>query len=57
MMAQKPHEPSKPVSDREEVEELLVAGLRSGEPKTLSDGDWEALRRRALDGTELRKSS
>jgi hypothetical protein len=52
----KKHDPAKPVSTREELEELLLAGLASGEPRPVTDEDWERLRQRALAGTELRKS-
>ena len=52
----KKHDPSRPVADREELEALLVAGLESGEPRTVTDEDWERLYERALAGTELRKS-
>jgi hypothetical protein len=47
---------SKPVATREELEELLLAGLASGEPRPVTEQDWERLRKRALAGTDLRKS-
>jgi hypothetical protein len=50
------HDPAKPVSTREELEELLLAGLASGEPRPVTDEDWERLRQCALAGIELRKS-
>ena len=50
------HDPAKPVATREELEELLLGGLASGEPRPVTDEDWERLRQRALAGTELRKS-
>lgn len=52
----KPHEPATPVASIEELEALLVAGLESGEPRPMTDADWDALRRRAMIDTELRKS-
>jgi hypothetical protein len=52
----KPHDPDKPVSSQEELEQLLLAGLDSGEPRPFTRDDWEALRRRALANTEVRKS-
>ena len=55
-MATKPHDPAKPVSSREQLEELLRDGLASGEPTPVTEQDWEALRRRALADIELRKS-
>jgi hypothetical protein len=51
-----PHDPATPVSSIEELEGLLVAGLESGEPRAMTDDDWDALRRRAMTDTELRKS-
>jgi hypothetical protein len=51
----KKHDPAKPVATREELEELLLAGLASGEPRPVTDEDWERLRQRALAGTDLRK--
>lgn len=50
-----PHDPATPVASIEELESLLVAGLQSGEPRPMTDDDWDALRRRAMTGTELRK--
>jgi hypothetical protein len=50
------HDPSKPIESIEQLEALLVAGLESGEPKPMPDDDWDALRRRAMIGNELRKS-
>ncbi|KIG12971.1 hypothetical protein DB30_00855 [Enhygromyxa salina] len=55
-MATKPHDPAKPVASKEELKVLLLAGLDSGEPTPLTEQDWEALRRRALANTEIRKS-
>jgi hypothetical protein len=55
-MATKSHDPAKPVASKEELEELLLAGLESGEPRPVTEQDWEAWRRRALANTELRKS-
>ncbi len=52
----KPHDPAAPVASIEELEELLIAGLESGEPHAMTDDDWDALRRRAMTDTELRKS-
>jgi hypothetical protein len=52
----KPHDPATPVASIDELRELLVAGLESGEPRSMTDDDWEALRQRAMTGTELRKS-
>jgi hypothetical protein len=52
----KKHDPAKPVIAREELEALLLSGLESGEPAPVTDEDWERLRRRALAGTEIRKS-
>ena len=46
----------KVVRTREELEALLVEGLESGEPRPLTEEDWESLRQRALAGSELRKS-
>lgn len=54
--APKKHDPAKPVATREELEELLLAGLASGEPRSVTDEDWERLYERALAGMELRKS-
>lgn len=51
-----PHDPAKPVESVEELEDLLLAGLESGEPRPMNDDDWDALRRRAMIGNELRKS-
>jgi hypothetical protein len=51
------YHPSRPVGSREELEALLVEGLESGEPRPMTEADWEALRKRALAGVELRKSS
>lgn len=51
-----PHDPATPVASIEELDALLVAGLESGEPRPMTDDDWDALRRRAMIGTELRKS-
>jgi hypothetical protein len=59
LVADKPskkHDPAKPVATREELEELLLAGLASGEPRPVTDDDWERLRQRALAGTEVRRS-
>lgn len=55
-MATKPHEPAKPVASREQLQELLLAGLASGDPTPVTEQDWEALRQRALANIELRKS-
>ena len=55
-MASKPHDPAKPVETKEELERLLLEGLESGEPRPVTDEDWEALRQRALAGTDIRKS-
>jgi hypothetical protein len=52
----KKHDPAKPVATREELEDLLLAGLVSGEPRSVTDEDWEGLYQRALAGMELRKS-
>ena len=52
----KKHDPANPVATREELEELLLAGLASGEPRPVTEEDWEKLRRRALAGTEIRKT-
>jgi hypothetical protein len=52
----KPEHPSKPVRTKEELEQLLLAGLDSGEPRPFTREDWDALRRRALANTEVRKS-
>ena len=52
----KKHDPAAPVATREELEELLLAGLASGEPRPMTDENWEQLRKRALAGTDLRKS-
>ena len=54
--APKKHDPAKPVATREELEELLLAGLTSGEPRSVTDEDWDRLYQRALAGIELRKS-
>jgi len=50
------HDPAEPVVKQEELEELLLAGLESGEPRPVTEEDWERLRRRALADTEIRKS-
>ena len=50
------HVPEKPVSSREELEDLLVAGLESGDARPLDESDWDRLRARALEGTEVRRS-
>ena len=50
------HDPAKPVATQEELEKLLLAGLDSGEPHPVSEEDWERLRNRAAQGTEVRKS-
>ncbi len=55
-MGSKPHIPARPVTTKAELEKLLLAGLDSGESRTMSDEDWEELRRRALAHTEIRKS-
>ena len=55
-MAGKPHDPAKPVASKKELRGLLLAGLDSGEPTPVTEQDWEALRRRALADTEIRKS-
>jgi hypothetical protein len=55
-MATQPHEPSKPVASKEQLKELLLAGLASGEPTPVSRQDWEALRQRALANTDIRES-
>jgi hypothetical protein len=52
----KKHDPAEPVVTQEELEELLLAGLESGEPRPVTEEDWERLRRRALADTEIRKS-
>lgn len=44
------HDPAKPVATQEELEKLLLAGLESGEPHPVSEGDWERLRKRAPQG-------
>ena len=44
------------VETREELEALLLEGLDSGEPRPVSEADWESLRKRALLGSEIRKS-
>ncbi len=46
-MATKPHDPAKPITNKEELQELLLAGLESGEPRPVIEQDWEAWRRRA----------
>jgi hypothetical protein len=56
-MAAKPHDPAKPVSSKEELQEFLLAGLESGEPKPVTEQDWEAWRRRALANTPLVSSA
>jgi hypothetical protein len=53
----KPHDPAKPIESIEQLEAFLVAGLESGEPRPMTDDDWDALRRRAMIGNELRKRS
>lgn len=55
-MANKPHDPAKPVASKEELQELLLAGLESGEPRPVTEQDWEGWRRRALANTEPRKN-
>jgi hypothetical protein len=45
------HDPAQPVATREELEALLLAGLASGDPRPVTDEDWERLRQRALVGT------
>ena len=50
------HDPARPVESIDELEALLLAGLESGEPQPMTDDDWDALRRRAMTGNELRKS-
>jgi hypothetical protein len=50
------HDPATPVASIEELKALLVAGLESGEPRPMTEDDWDALRRRAMTDTELRKS-
>jgi hypothetical protein len=55
-MATKPHDPAKPVSSKEELQELLLAGLESGEPRPVTEQDWEAWRRRTLANTPLSSS-
>jgi hypothetical protein len=50
------HDPRKPVRSKEELERLLLQGLDSGEPLPITREDWDALRRRALANTEVRKS-
>lgn len=52
----KKHDAADPVATREELEERLLAGLASGEPRPVTDEDWERLRQRALAGTDFRKS-
>lgn len=52
----KKHDPANPVATQEELEELLLAGLASGERRLVTEEDWEKLRRRALAGTEIRKT-
>jgi len=44
----KPQHPEKPVRSKEELEQLLLAGRDSGEPRAFTRADWDALRRRAL---------
>jgi hypothetical protein len=41
---------------QEELEALLLAGLASGEPRPMTEDDWERLRERALAGVVVRKS-
>jgi hypothetical protein len=47
---------ARPVGTREDLERLLIAGVESGEPREMSEADWEALRHRALAGNELHSS-
>jgi hypothetical protein len=51
------HDRPTPVASIEGLEELLVVGLESGEPRPMTDDDWDALRRRAMLDTELRRST
>lgn len=51
------HDPATPVGSVERLEALLLAGLESGEPQPMADADWDALRRRAMSGNELRQRS
>lgn len=55
--ALKKHDPAKPVATREELDELLLAGLASGEPRSVTDEDGDRLYQRALAGKELRKKN
>jgi hypothetical protein len=55
-MTPKPHDPATPVASKDELKALLLAGLDSGSPRPITEQDWEALRRRALVNTEIRKS-
>ncbi|MFV8753851.1 hypothetical protein ACNOYE_25175 [Nannocystaceae bacterium ST9] len=56
-MARPNYHPARPVGSREELDALLVEGLDSGESRPMTAADWEALRKRAMSGVELRKSS
>jgi hypothetical protein len=51
-MPSKKQDPAKPVTAREELEALLLAGLERGEPALVTDEDWERLRRQALASDE-----
>lgn len=47
---------AKAVETPEELEALLLEGLKNGEAQPVTEADWESLRQRALSGSELRKS-
>ena len=49
------HDPRRPVSTREELEHLLLAGLASGEPSPMTEEDWERLRQRALGTVDAQR--
>jgi hypothetical protein len=51
-----PHDPAKPVSTQEELENLLLSGLESGVAQPMTETDWQELRQLALANTDLRKS-
>jgi hypothetical protein len=47
-MAATPRDPPQSVASKDQLKALLLAGLDSGDPRTVTAQDWEVLRRRAL---------
>ncbi len=53
-MPNEPDCPARSFKTKDELQSLLLEGLESGEPKPISDEQWQDLRKRALANTVLK---